>query len=192
MFHSELAATQGTGGEYRVGVGISRVAEALLVAFEQLRQPVYKQVIVEKQLNAALAEMNQLEPHLKVLNAGKGSQQQEDGGAVGFNNARAMAARSSSRAVPVPDDGAIERAAKAFHQWLSKPQTPLRALLAILGGHGAFYAAQVHEKVARAWLQEKHVTEGDVAQAARTRISGAAPSGLTARAQDEEIEGLVA
>ena len=33
-YHSELAATAETGGEYRVGVGISRSVEPVLVAIE--------------------------------------------------------------------------------------------------------------------------------------------------------------
>ena len=143
-------------------------------------------------LAAALAEAASLTPHLRVLNAGKGSQKQEDEGVSGFNKARAKVARKSAQGDPTPTPEQVSAAAQALHRWLSRGDTPLRAVLNLLGAHGCFYAASVNEKVARAWVSEKHASEEDAITAARARNSGAAPSGLAARAHDDEAAGLVA
>ena len=42
QFHSELAATEDTGGDYRVGVGVSRTAEVLLEAPAQISLSIWR------------------------------------------------------------------------------------------------------------------------------------------------------
>ena len=111
--NSELAATVATSGEYRVEVGMSRVAESLLVAFEQLKEPVYANVTIEKQLNATLVEVARLEP--TWLDAGKGSKQQEEETTSDFNMVRVKAARSSTRRDAAPSQEALAEAANVLH-----------------------------------------------------------------------------
>ena len=186
MFLSELAATATTSGEHRVGVDISRFAGNLLVAFEQCGKSwPTRWSIIDKQLNAALVEVARLEPHLAVLNAGKGSEQQEEKTMSSFNKVRAKAARSSTRGDAAPSQETLAEAAKVLHGWLDGADTPLRAVLAVLGAHRCFHAA------ARAWVKTKPASEGDAVSAAQARSSGAASSSLQARAHDDEANGLI-
>ena len=67
VFHSELAATVMTGGPYRVGVGLSRVAESLLAAFAQLREPLRTKIIIPELLQAAMTDADTLTPSLQDL-----------------------------------------------------------------------------------------------------------------------------
>ena len=75
VFHTELAAQENTGGDYRVGVGISRTAGTLLAAIEQLRDTDVAKIIRPEVLQKADLEAKALEPYLAILNAGKGSEE---------------------------------------------------------------------------------------------------------------------
>ena len=178
MFHSELAATETTGGAYRVGVGLSRVAESLLCAITQLQSEVYQKVLLPDLLKAALSEGKNLEPHLKVLNAGKGGKAEETT-ALGFNKARA--AHSREKMAPQHSQEQVKQAAVFVHKWLLVKKSPLRSLISVLSGHGAFYAAQMNDKVARGWVEHKPATRQDAEEAAEARrakdASGVAGTG---------------
>ena len=63
-------------------------------------------------------------------------------------------------------------------------------MFAILGGHGAFFTAQVNEKVARGWVKTKGATAEDAEEAATARSSGG-PAALSSRGQDDCSAGLV-
>ena len=45
---------------------------------------------------------------------------------------------------PVKNRDVVEKAAKVLYQWLKKPQSPLRDLLAILSDGGSFFCASTH------------------------------------------------
>ena len=66
MFHSELCAGEGTGGNYRVGIGLSRTAECLMAAFAELRSDNLKKIINPHYYDQAVLEIEKLTPHLKV------------------------------------------------------------------------------------------------------------------------------
>jgi hypothetical protein len=53
------------------------------------------------------------------------------------------------------DQKATEQAASKLDEWILQDTTPLRAILTILGGNGAFFAAHTAEKTARAWALHK-------------------------------------
>ena len=118
-----------------------------------------------------------------LLDAGKG----REGGdqATGF---AALKKQTSSSIRPInPTAEEVEGAAKKLHAWLSKvcvcmshgvigsmridsqESSPLRGILSILSGDGAFYAGHVAEKTARAWVQCKPATAQDVVTAAQAR-----------------------
>ena len=188
MYHSELAATVATGGHYRVGVGLSRIAEALLAGIAQLREPVYKRLLVEKQLTAALEEADALVPALEILNAGKGSQASDTNQAIGFGKFRKIAGGGNSSTAPKPEQS--RKAASDLYGWLKKEASPLRAVLNLLGGHGAFFAAMVSERTARAWAEHKPATAEDAMDAAAARSGGCSTSRPSARREDDAC-GLV-
>ena len=50
----------------------------------------------------------------------------------------------------LPSDSQREVAAADIHAWLSQPVSPLRSAVALFSGGGVFFAAQCHEKGARA------------------------------------------
>ena len=170
-FHTELAATNETGGNYRVGVGISRMVEPILAAIEELRKPSMAQLIQELPLQAAKAEAEQLEPLLKTLYAGKGSQPAAENKATGFSRIRKDHAKQKD--APKYSQQDLENAARGLHEWLSKPTSPLRAIMSFLSAGGVFYTANVAEKVGRAWVAHKPASAGDAAAAAVARASGA-------------------
>ena len=154
-----------------MGVGISRSVEPIITAIESLRKPDMARLIHQPVLEKALREADDLEPSLQLLNAGKGSQT-DAGGAnqAGFGRVRRERARQSQAQRHSEEE--ITQAARTFHTWLSKPTSPLRALLSYLSEGGTFYAANVAEKVARAWVEHKPATVHDAVAAAVTRASG--------------------
>lgn len=187
VFHSELAATQESGGDYRVGVGLSRVAQSLSAAISALQEPMMAKVLQDSRLKAALAEAKLLEKPLAVLNAGKGSEKiAED--VKGFGKFRAVAGQPQQ--TPQHSEAAVRQAAGDLHTWLSKEKSALRGMLAILSANGTFYAAQINEKVARGWIRHKPASPADVAKAALARQTGASSSGRSG-AKENDVEGLV-
>ena len=101
-----------------------------------------------------MAEADSLEPHLRVLNAGKGSQ--KDGEEE--HSLSALKKRRVTPAAVVPTEPNIRAAAAALHAWLTAPKSALRGMLQVLGGGGAFFAGFAAEKVARAWVEESAAT----------------------------------
>eukprot|EP00973_Karenia_brevis_P093869 12419547-Karenia_brevis.AAC.1 len=74
-FFSNLAAQKEEhNGKYRVGVGMSQHCEVCINSIEQLKSnDDLRKCLDKKVLGKAVEEGNALLPHLKVLNAGKGS-----------------------------------------------------------------------------------------------------------------------
>jgi len=159
MFHTELAAST----DYRVGIGFSRSAEAVVAAIEQLKDPNVTKLLNPAALQAAMAEADELLPHLKVLNVGKGS----EGGNTqsGFSSLRKRPHASQQG----PTQEQTTTAAKAFYAWLRKEKTPLRAILSILSGDGAFYAGYAAEKTARSFVDHKPADEHAIVKACLAR-----------------------
>ncbi len=68
-FTSELAATEADGGDFRIG--ISRIAEAIIVAIQHLDDPIMAKILNNDLLKKAQVEGHALLPHLRLLDAGK-------------------------------------------------------------------------------------------------------------------------
>ena len=185
-FHSELAATEGTGGNYRVGVGLSRFAETLLVAIKQLGENNIGLLLKEEPLRKAMAEADELAPSLKILAVGKGRQAGTDSSGIGFGKLRKEKAKLKDAPGHTPQD--VEAATRAVHAWLMKPESPLRGVLSILSSGGAFYSGNVADKVARAWVAQKPAPVEDAVAAALARACGGGP--VIQAGIDDDTQGL--
>ena len=173
-FHSEFAADETQGGDYRRGIGLSRLAETLLASIERLNTDNMKQLMKENYMNMAIAEADTLVPHLNVLNVGKGSQKQQgeqDGGFAGSRKRQRLAVVN----VKQHTKDEVEAAAEAVHTWLSKPNSALRTMLHLLSSGGAFFAANTIEKVGRSWVRHGPATAATAKAAAWARASQAQP-----------------
>ena len=69
-FHSELASDDA----WRIGVGISRTAETLVEGIQMLKTDNMAKLLKPEPLKLALDEATALQPHLEILNFGKGSE----------------------------------------------------------------------------------------------------------------------
>ena len=179
VFHTELAATEESGGAYCVGVGLSRVAETLLAAIEQLEDADLKRLLAAAPLRKAKEEAAALKPHLQVLNAGLAAA--ESGGSFSALKKKQKTGWAAGEEVDRSEEKATE-AARTLHAWLSLEKTPLRHLLIILGGRGAFFAGHMAEKTARTWVRHKPASAEDaiaaaVARAKKGSEKAAAPVG---------------
>eukprot|EP00913_Durusdinium_trenchii_P002605 g2411.t1 len=179
VFHTELAATEESGGAYCVGVGLSRVAETLLAAIEQLEDADLKRLLAAAPLRKAKEEAAALKPRLQVLNAGLAAA--ESGGSFSALKKKQKTGWAAGEEVDRSEEKATE-AARALHAWLSLEKTPLRHLLIILGGRGAFFAGHMAEKTARTWVRHKPASAEDaiaaaVARAKKGSEKAAAPVG---------------
>ena len=173
-FHTELAAGADTGGPFRVGIGWSRMAETILAGIAKLREPHMAGLIKDVHYKKAIDEANLLEPHLKILHAGKeGTGNDNAGPDAGFAATRKRA-RTSASTEPIYTQAQCNAAAEAVRARLSEPKTALRSMLHLLSGGGSFYAANVQEKLARSYIQHgspNGVTCADVKEAVWARIS---------------------
>ena len=106
------------------------------------------------------AECSALEPHVTVLSGG---QMRKDGG--GRINAY--------KAVPV-DPITAEASAKYIYAWLHRDST-LRNILEFLAKGGVFYTAFANEKLTRAYIVGKNVTEEDFMKLCLHRLSNPEP-----------------
>lgn len=183
-FHTELADED----TYRQGVGLSRTAEAVLAAIEVLDSANMKKLLQAGPLQAALAEAGALKPHLVLLNRGKGRQEGPKELTMSQLKKRRV---DSGPSAPAPREEAVKAAAAEVHKWLSKDTSPLRAILSILAGNGAFWAGHVAEKTCRAAVEHKPFTEVTFATAAAARSTAPAPSAASQSAATD-TRGLFA
>ena len=165
-FTSELAATEATGGRYRVGVGISRLSECLLVAISRLKSPTFAQLLQEAPLNRALAEAQGLEPHLQILAAGKTGTGQ-------YPQKRFVA--SEGPKASMHSNEAVNAAARALFEWLASDKSAFRSMLSILSAGGAFFSASVMEKTGRAAVVRKPIMADLFCDAAMARANHKGP-----------------
>ena len=110
-----------------------------------------------------------LTPPLQVLNAGKGGK--GDGQEESFSALKRR--RTDAPPVVSVTPEKISAAAAALHAWLSLEKSPLRAILAILGGEGVFFAAHVAERVARGWAGEDFDSTANAVAASATADTSA-------------------
>ena len=95
-----------------------------------------KKLISEEFYEKADSELKDLEPMLRMLNLGKGSQSQKDTGS--FRAANRQKATASGVDSGVVTEADIMKAAKGFHEWLSKPKSPFRSMLFLLSGSNTY------------------------------------------------------
>ena len=110
------------------------------------------------------AECKALEPHVTVLSGG---QMRKDGG--GKLNAY--------KAVSV-DPIAAKASAKYIYEWLHREST-LRSILKFLAKGGVFYTAFANEKLTRAYIVGKKVTEEDFMKLCLHRLSNPEPEDVS-------------
>ena len=180
-FHSELAAEDG----WRIGVGLSRTAETLLEALKLLDEEHTVMVLKPEILQLAKAEAAELQPHLEVLNFGKGSEKESSAATLS-----SVKRRKVTTAVAPPDEATVGQATDKFRDWLCKSQSPLRTLFAIMAGSGTWWAAHVAEKVVRAAVLHKPLDAAALRAAALARRKEPAPSSASAPASSDDFRGL--
>ena len=192
-YHSELAATESTGGDYRVGVGLSRHAELLVNVIERLKQDEgLKRLIVKEYYERAMTEARELLPHLKKLHFGKGSLKKYDAkeSLRNLKNKRSL----TEEVVVYPSEQDLDKAAAVLYKWLQSEASPLRALLLVISAGGLPYAATAGEMTLRAWVQGGGATEETVSRAAKAirtaRVSGSEPTSSSVAARKSEIASL--
>ena len=182
-FTNLAASTVDPDHDYRIGVGISQLAEGLLCGIACLESRDIQALLEKHHLDKATTEAADLRPHLEILNRGRGSMQGKDqgNGPIGFGRVARQTqsnAEGSDATVP-PTPTQITEAVKALHAWLNKARSPLRAIFSILSQGGAFYVAQCHEKTGRAWLMHgggnvEKMQQGATARTAQGLVRGPA------------------
>ena len=179
-FHSELASDDA----WRIGVGISRTAETLLEGIHLLRTGNVSKLLKPEPLELALDEAAALEPYLEVLNFGKGSEKDASPG-----NLASLKRRKLEDAAAPPLKEEVTEAADALHAWLQQKTSPLRAIFVVLAGSGAFWAAHVAEKVARAAVIHKPL-EGPAMRNAALARRKEHTAGAQSSAAADDASGL--
>lgn len=138
--------------------------EVIAAAIAQLETDNYKKALDKNLYQAVMTEAAQLKPVLAVLDGKK----HESYGKV----AGAMVKRKRVAAV---NPANVEAAATAFSNWLARPDSKLRGVLALLGCGGVFWAAQAAEKSARAWKEHAPADEHIIVEVAKARLCSEAP-----------------
>jgi hypothetical protein len=179
-FHSELAA-DAQNDLWRVGIGISRTAEAVLAGIDQLRDDNLQRLLRPEFLKKASDEAERLKPALEILNTGKGIEKEISNGSFSSLKKQKVSDASSAAKKTIAEKD-ISDAAEQLFEWLSQDSGPLRAVLSILAGNGTFFAAHVAEKTARSWVQHKPALKTDVVAAALKRGSASGKEEESAQA----------
>ena len=173
-----LAATERTGGDMRVGIGLSRVAEALSNAIAKFRDLRIALLTKKEILDKALAEAKVLDPHLRVINAGKGSTGSSKPVSVGSLK-RKREAEKEGRAATEQE---VEACAGVIFDFLKRDKSALLSVLNLMASDGDMCVAYCHLKTARAWVEHGGATrEKAVAAAKATRAIGHGGSGARRR-----------
>ena len=144
------------------GLAVARSMKNLGLAMKHLMDKNEAGQIIDGAIYRLLeVECSALEPHVAVLSGG---QMRKDGG--GKLNAY--------KAVPV-DPIAAEASAKYIYAWLHEEST-LRSILKFLAKGGVFYTAFANEKLTRAYIVGKKVTEEDFMKLCLHRLSNPEPA----------------
>ena len=116
-----------------------------------------------------MAEAADLEPQLKLINAGKEGLDDTHRDET-FGKFKRQRTQEGST-VNVPTTHQLEAAGTAFHKFLQDgTNSPLRSFVTLLSTGGIFYATQAADKTARAWLENTAADENTVKEAVKVRI----------------------
>ena len=155
-----------TSGEYRVEVGMSRVAESLLVAFEQLKEPVYAECHYRETAECNAGGGGEVGAYM----VGCGQRIQAAGGG---DDVRFQHGPRKSRSIKHTE----RRGAKSRSTCRSSERSPRltrwcrHTSSSCARCSWCFYAASVNERVARAWVKRTPASERDAVSAAQARSS---------------------
>ena len=173
-YHSHLCADPNTDG-WHVGAGISQTAEVLLLAIKNWQSQDMQRLIREDLYAKVTEEIATLEPALKVLNVGEGSQESRDTGS--FRQAKKQKTSTTSQATPTGEQ--LIHAATVLHKWLSQKHSAFRSALFILAGKDTYYAAHAASTVARAAVIHQPFSAEHIVAAMKARIANIAEPGVT-------------
>jgi hypothetical protein len=167
-FFSELAATDETGGDYRVGLGLSRFCEVMFAAATEIKDNEdVRACLNAKVLAHATLEAEALLPHLRRLNAGKSSLEGKQDTFGGLKRRKLTVAASG----PTPTQAELEESAAKIYKWLEiGSDSNLRMLIQFMSNGGVFFAANAADKTARAW--QKHAVPAVTVESMK-RVVGA-------------------
>jgi hypothetical protein len=143
-FFSELCDETST---HNRGIAHSRNAETMQKTIEKLNSARYRKLIKGSILDKAKQELGSLLAHVQILNA-------SDMPTEGTGSLSTIRVGGSCR-----EETDVDAAAQKMHAWLSSDKSALRSLICALSAGGLFYVTQVHEKVARAYIDQKRVTK---------------------------------
>ncbi|CAE7374074.1 unnamed protein product [Symbiodinium sp. CCMP2592] len=172
-YHSHLCAPQDQD-PWHVGAGISLTAAALLAAMKHFRDENIKMLLKPEWYEKIEAEVKKLEPTLRILNLGKGSQVQRDTGSFRQAKKQKTGAFEATGTPPTAED--MKNAAKNFHQWLKQDKSPFRSFLFIVSASNTYYTAHIAETVARAGVAHKPMSVEDFQLAMEARNTQAPPA----------------
>ena len=154
-FFSELCDES---SKHARGIAHSRNAETMQKCIEKIDSARYHKLLRPAVLDKVREEADALIIHAKVLNA-------SDMPTEGSGSLSTIRVGAASR-----EETDVEEAAKKIHSWLSLDKSPLRSLICALSSGGLFYVTQVHEKVARAYIDQKNVTAQQYVQECVARL----------------------
>jgi hypothetical protein len=172
-FFSELAAGADHGGDYRVGIGLSRFAGLCVEVGKELKTNAnLRKCLQPKVIEKAVEEFDTLEVHFNRLNAGKDFLNEKQSKEETFGGAKKRRLNQPDGVAAPPTARELEESAGALFAWLQKGlSSNFRMLAAIIGNGGVFYAFEAMDKTARAWVQHHHppVTGATVVRAVTAR-----------------------
>lgn len=150
-FHTELAADGDHGGEYRVGIGLSRLCQVWLATIDHLKNhPDLQRVIVPSIYEKAMIDADVIRPHLVRLNFGKASINTPKEESFGGLKRRKLTPNDVADTVT---EAEINESATALFRFLEQgPSCNIRMLVVILSAAGLPFATHAADKTARAWL----------------------------------------
>ena len=183
-FLHELAASDNTGGSSRIGIGLSRVAEAMQSAIVRLNSDKMELFMNPEILQKAKAEAKLLAPHLEVLNRGKAAA--ENSGSVA-----SLKRKRQENVKPAPSEKDVEASAAVFYKFASQDASALLGVFNMLAGDGDHYVAYCHLKTAQAWAQHgggSPLGEKEREKGAQETVKRKRPVGVTKKKEEEDKE----
>ena len=179
-FLHELAASDNTGGSSRIGIGLSRVAEAMQNAIARLNSDKMELFMNPEILQKAKEEAKLLAPHLEVLNRGKAAS--ENSGSVA-----SLKRKRQENVKPAPSEKDVEASAAVFYKFTSQDASALLGVFNMLSGDGDRYVAYCHLKTAQAWAQ--HGGGSPLGEKERERaVKRKRTVGVTKKKEEEDEE----
>ena len=110
-----------------------------------------KRILKEEVLEKVLKEIEDLQKHFKILDCGKGSEEERGVHVGSMKRRRKDPVAEVPKAVHTKE--AIEASCQAVHTWLTSPESALRSVMHIMSHGGALYVGACAEKMIRAYVR---------------------------------------